>query len=70
MAARFSVVVGSVLFALLVAADATLKHTTRSNITLVNNGYEGILIAIGEAVPEANNRYIFRRLEVRIGQTD
>ena len=38
----------------------------RANITLVNNGYEGMLVAIAESVPISESDEIIRRIKVRI----
>jgi len=44
--------------------DRSLAVSTRANIKLVNNGYEGILIAIAETVPVSESGLILRRLKV------
>ena len=44
--------------------DRSLAVSTRANIRLVNNGYEGILVAIAETVPVSKSGPILRRLKV------
>ena len=44
--------------------DQSLAVSTRANIKLVNNGYEGILIAIAETVPVSESQIILNRLRV------
>ena len=44
--------------------DRSIAVSTRANIRLVNNGYEGILIAIAETVPVSESGTILRRLKV------
>ena len=45
-------------------ADATLESSRRSTITLVDHGYEGLLVAVGESVPEADRAVMLSRIEV------
>lgn len=63
---RFSFAFAAAALSLLFIADAKLENTPRSIITLVDNGYEGILIAIGEAVSPVYKNNILRKLEVRL----
>ncbi|KAI0230410.1 Calcium-activated chloride channel regulator 1, partial [Lamellibrachia satsuma] len=42
---------------------SSLAGTTRANIKLVNNGYEGILIAIAETVPVSKSKHITDRIK-------
>ena len=44
--------------------DRSHAVSTRANIRLVNNGYEGILVAIAETVPVSESDTILRRLKV------
>ena len=59
-----SAVVAAAVLTLLLVGDAQLESTRRSNITLVDNGYEGILIAIGESVPESDSAKVLSQIEV------
>ncbi len=45
-------------------AVATLESSRRSTITLVDHGYEGLLIAVGESVPESDRAVMLPRIEV------
>jgi len=47
-----------------VFAKLPLEDTRRNNITLVNNGYENILIPIGESVPVSQSEDIKRTIKV------
>lgn len=59
-----STVVAVAVLTLLLVDEAQLESTRRSNITLVDNGYEGILIAIGESVPESDSAKVLSQIEV------
>ena len=58
----------AVVFAFLVVflgADITLTdQKIRNEIKLIDNGYEGILIAIGEAVPVSHRHILISRIKV------
>ena len=54
----------AVLLAVLLVADLSLAYIKRNEIKLVNNGYEGILIAIGESVPVSKSAEIIQRIKV------
>ncbi|KAI0230403.1 hypothetical protein LSAT2_019242 [Lamellibrachia satsuma] len=43
---------------------SSLAGTTRANIKLVNNGYEGILIVIAETVPVSKSETMINRIKV------
>ena len=43
---------------------SSLASTTRANIKLLNNGYEGILIAIAETAPVSESDKIIRWIKV------
>ena len=53
-----------VVLTLLFVPNTSLAGTTRANIKLVNNGYEGILIAIGESVPFSKSVAVIDRIKV------
>ncbi|KAI0208300.1 Calcium-activated chloride channel regulator 1 [Lamellibrachia satsuma] len=53
----------AVLMSVLLVADLSLAYTKRNEIKLVNNGYEGILIAIGESVPASDSEEMIRRIK-------
>ena len=53
-----------VVLTLLLVPNTSLASTTRANIKLVNNGYEGILIAIGESVPFSKSVAVIDRIKV------
>ena len=43
---------------------SSLAGTTRANIKLVNNGYEGIVIAVAETVPASKSETMINRIKV------
>jgi len=53
-----------VCLAVFLAVDTSLAYTERNTIKLVNNGYEDILVAIGESVPESDSAKIIRQIKV------
>ena len=59
--ARVVLVLGVV--ALLFFVERSLGE--RAKITLVNNGYEGMLVAIAESVPVSESIEMIRRIKVR-----
>ena len=50
---------------LVLVVETPLGATTRASISLNNNGYEGIEIAIGESVPVSKSTEMIRRIKVR-----
>lgn len=57
------VALGIVVLTLLRVPDLSLAGLPRDNIRLVNNGYEGLVIAIGETVPDSPA--VIDRIKVR-----
>ena len=55
----------AVCLAVFLGVDMSLAYTTRNEIKLVNNGYEDILVAIGESVPVSESGNMIRRIKVR-----
>ena len=60
------IIAATVVIFLNIFAEAKLEGSQRSDIKLVDNGYEGILIAIGESVPESSWAVMMPQIEVRI----
>ena len=60
--ARVVLVLG--VLALLFFVERSLGE--RAQITLVNGGYEGMLVAIAESVPVSESEEMIRRIKVRI----
>ena len=60
------VIIAATVVIFLNIAEAKLEGSQRSDIKLVGNGYEGILIAIGESVPESSWAVMMPQIEVRI----
>ncbi|KAI0221551.1 hypothetical protein LSAT2_027120, partial [Lamellibrachia satsuma] len=50
---RIAAVIVVTALTVVFASGVSLAATTRANIALVENGYEGILIAIAETVPHS-----------------
>lgn len=50
-------------FTFALVAD-TFASSTRSSVRLVNNGYEGLLVAIAETVPDSQSATAVERIKV------
>ena len=68
MANPIIITVAVVIF--LNVGESKLEGSQRSDIKLVDNGYEGILVAIGESVPESSWTVMSSHIEVRLLSTD
>ena len=67
---RFSVIVIVVsLLKFCLAVNPAFNTTQRNTIRLVDNGYEDILIAIGESVPASESVYVKGAIKVSILST-
>ncbi|KAI0208298.1 Calcium-activated chloride channel regulator 4A [Lamellibrachia satsuma] len=53
----------AVCLAVFLVVDMSLAYTTRNEIKLVDNGYEDILVAIGESVPVSESGNMIRRIK-------
>ena len=58
----FAAVVAWFTFALV--ADTTLASSSRSKVKLVNNGYEDLVVAIAETVPDSQSTTAIARIKV------
>ena len=62
--ARVVVVIATALLTIFLLSDTSVAATTRATIRLVNNGYEGLLVAIAETVPADQSSKVITRIKV------
>ena len=67
--ARVVVVIATALLAIVLLPGISEAATTRATIRLVNNGYEGLLVAIGETVPADQSSNVINRIKVGTTQS-
>ncbi|KAK2163941.1 hypothetical protein NP493_1441g00005 [Ridgeia piscesae] len=65
--ARVVVVIATALLTIFLLSDTSVAATTRATIRLVNNGYEGLLVAIAETVPADQSSKVITRIKKTIG---